>query len=153
MSSFHSCGLSWMKSCMSLMHVSSCSSLTSTPRERTYSPGPWKVLFSPTTIVGMQHSSAAHVARTQRRVERGTRVVGGRESSGVLEAVHLGVQHGTATLNAAVVAARSDFVVDLKHRADGDAPLAQAQLGLVNCSLEKRVHGLTSIGLGQRGRE
>ncbi len=52
-SSFQSSGSAAMKSSISPMQSASCRTSTSTPCERTYSSGPWKVLFSPTTTLGM----------------------------------------------------------------------------------------------------
>ena len=52
-SSFQSSGSSAMKSSISLMQSASCRISTSTPWERTYSSGPWNVLFSPITTFGI----------------------------------------------------------------------------------------------------
>ena len=53
MSSFQSSGLEVIKSRISAIHSSSWQMSTATPWERTYSSGPWNVLFSPITTFGM----------------------------------------------------------------------------------------------------
>ncbi len=89
--------------------------------------------------VVQQHGARAHVAGRQRRIQRRSAVVGGAEAPGLLQAVHLGMQHGAALLDALVVAAADDRAVDDEHRPDRDAAGVEPGSRFGDRSLEEGV--------------
>src|SRR5690606_41866231 len=71
-----------------------------------------------------------------RRVQYRAAIVLRAKPAGIFQAVHLRVQHGTATLHAAVVAAADDLAVDDQHRSDRDAALGKTGSGFFDRSEE-----------------
>ena len=65
----------------------------------------------------------AHRAGGERGVDRRAPVVGGLETSGVLQSVHLPVEDRTPLLHPLVVAPPDDLTVDNQHRPDRDPAL------------------------------
>src|SRR5918999_892011 len=93
-----------------------------------------------------ENGAGAHRARRERRIDRALPVHDGRLAPRRLERVHLAVQHGAATLHAAVVPAPADAAVVHEHRADRDASLAQTALGFG----DRGAHELVSHVAGLR---
>src|SRR5262249_26024636 len=87
---------------------------------------------------------AAHVAGREGGVQHGPLVIPRRQSAGVLDAVHLGVENGAPFLHAAIVAAPDDAAVDDQDGADRDPAFREALLGLVERGLQERVHATNS---------
>src|SRR5437870_7860488 len=87
-----------------------------------------------------ENRASAHGAGRQRGVDRALAIDLRRSAAGVLEGVHLAVQHDASALHAPVVAASEDATVVHKHRADGDPALGQTALGFLDCDSEEFVH-------------
>ena len=124
-----------MNSLIILMHASSSSTSTSTPRDRNKSSGPWKVrplTYDHPRDPVQQNRTGAHVARRQRAVERGSSVLIGAQATGVLETVHLGMEHRRTLLNPLVVAPPDDVAVDDEDRPDRYSTLGSAEDGFVD---------------------
>src|SRR5207249_5285882 len=61
-------------------------------------------------------------------------------ATGVFEGVHLAVEHDAPALHPPIVAAPEDPTAVHEHRADGNPPLGQTALGLLDCGSEELVH-------------
>src|ERR1041384_2278885 len=88
-----------------------------------------------------QNRAAAHRTRRQRRVERRLAVYRRRLAAGILERVHLSVQHRAAVLYSAVVSPSDDLALRHDHRSDWDATFAETQLRLGDGRRQKWIAG------------
>lgn len=110
-----------MKSRISAIQASSCSTTTSTPRERNNA---FVLADHDLGDAIEQDGAAAHRTGRQRRVDgRGT-VHRSRLSAGVFDRIHLAMQDGAGLLHTTIVATADDLGGVYQHRADRDAALA-----------------------------
>jgi hypothetical protein len=87
-----------------------------------------------------QDGAAAHVARRQRRIQRRAPVVCCSEPPRVLEAIHLGVEHGAAFLHPLVVAASGDPAIEYEDGADRYPAGLETLACLFDSRVEKFIH-------------
>src|SRR5438552_11795530 len=87
-----------------------------------------------------ENRAAAHGAGRQGRVDRALAVDLRRSPAGVLQSVHLAVEHRAPALHPPIVAASEDATVVHQHRADGDTALGQTTLGLFDRDSKELVH-------------
>ena len=143
MSSFQSSGLAAMNSRIRRMHSGSLRMSNCTPRERTITLRPLKRLVladhDPADAIE-QHGPAAHVAGRKGRIEHRPAIVACRQPTAVFQAIHLGMQDGTAALHPAVMPTADDLIIDHQHRTDGDAPFGEPQLRFFDGRLQEFVH-------------
>src|SRR5688500_7025310 len=87
-----------------------------------------------------QHRAAAHVAWRQGRVQRRAPIVRRAQSPCVLQAVHLGVKHRTATLDTPVVSPGDYGSVDDEDRSDWNAAFREPEPSFVDRRVEEGIH-------------
>src|SRR5262249_29881714 len=91
-----------------------------------------------------QNRAAAHRARRERRVDNRLAIDRRRLPAGVLESVHLAMQHGAAALHASIVSASDDAAAVDDDGTDRNAAFATSGMGL----LDRCTHENVAAGLG-----
>src|SRR5262250_528773 len=87
-----------------------------------------------------ENRSAAHRAGRERRVDRALAIDLRRAPAGILERVHLAVEHDAPALHPPIVPAPEDVPAMDEYGADGNPTLGQATLGLLDCGSKELVH-------------
>src|SRR5262249_43597889 len=87
-----------------------------------------------------ENRAAAHGAGRECRVDRALTIDLRGAPAGVLERVHLAVEHDAAALHPPIVPAPEDAPAMDEHGADGNPALGQAALGLLDCGSKELVH-------------
>jgi len=62
-----------------------------------------------------QYGAAAHIAGRQRRIEHRLAIIGSCQPPCILEAIHLGMQHGATLLNSLVMPTPDNLPFDDQH--------------------------------------
>src|SRR5215510_14441654 len=87
-----------------------------------------------------ENRAAAHGAGRECRVDRALTIDLRGGPAGVLERVHLAVEHDAAALHPPIVLAPEDAPAMDEHGADGNPALGQAALSLLDCGSKELVH-------------
>src|SRR5262247_4647283 len=87
-----------------------------------------------------ENRAAAHGAGRECRVDRALAIDLRRAPAGVLERVHLAVEHDAPALHPPIVPAPEDASAMDEYRTDGNPALGQAALGLLDRRSEELVH-------------
>jgi hypothetical protein len=83
--------------------------------------------------------AGAEIARHQRRIEGAPTIAA--QSTGVAEAISLGMRHGIVILNATIMTSANQFSIPDQARADGDSALFQSLKGFIDRDLHEWING------------